>query len=125
MSSWTGIFWGKFNEAYQTDGNLSLSEIVSDTVTTPGADHGEAGIYAATLAKLNDGLATDLNDAVGPVGPGNVTWTFQWDFNIPGGGTVIISKDKLLVVPEPSPLFLVATGLVGYGLLRRRASRRE
>lgn len=98
---------GKFNRATQTSGLANIEEIIS-----PGANHGEAGATPLTLNRLNDGVATTLNDGVGPVGPGDVSWAFQWDFVIPAnGGTAQIGKDNLLVVPEPSSIALAGLGL--------------
>lgn len=109
---------GIFNEALQTAPGV----IFNETVVTPGANHGEAGLFSATWDKLNNGVADNLNDNVGPVGPGNATWAFQWDFVIAPGGSVLISKDKLLQVPEPSTLALISLGLAGLALRRRRSS---
>jgi hypothetical protein len=93
---------GRFNEARL----LSTSgAALTETVVTPGANHGEAAIYPQTLALLNDGAATSLSDNLNPVGPGNVTWALEWDFIIAPGSSVGISKDKLLevsAVPETS-----------------------
>jgi len=108
---------GLFNEADQTDGSVLLTE----TVVTPGANHGEAAFYNATLVKLSDANTDTLNDNAGPVGPGNVTWALQWDFTIAPGSSVGISKDKYLQVPipEPSVLGLAAIGLLTWTLRRR------
>ena len=111
---------GLFNEALQTGPIGTLDE--STTVDTPGANHGEANFFNATLAKLNDGVPTTLNDNAGPVGPGDVTWALQWDLPIAGGGTAIISKDKFLTVPEPSSLALFSVGLAGLMWRRRKRS---
>jgi len=106
---------GLFNEADQTDGTVLLTE----TVVTPGANHGEAAFYNATLVKLSDGNPDTLNDNAGPVGPGNVTWALEWDFTINPGSSVGITKDKYLQVPEPSVLGLLSVGLLALGLKRR------
>jgi hypothetical protein len=98
-----------FNEALQTGPVGTLDE--STTVDTPGANHGEANVFNATLVKLNNGVPDTLNDNVGPVGPGDVTWALQWDFSIAPGGSALISKDKFLTVPEPSSLVLISLGL--------------
>ena len=110
---------GKFNEAAQSDGAVGLTE----TVVTPGANHGEAAFFNTTLVKLNDGVASVLSDNLNPVGPGDVTWAFQWDFTIAPGGSFLISKDKYLQiqnVPEPSSMLLALLG----GILIRRFSKR-
>jgi hypothetical protein len=100
---------GLFNEALQSNPNVALTE----TVTTPGANHGEVGFYASTLNRLNGGTPLTLNDNAGPVGPGDVTWALEWDFNIDPGSSVLISKDKFLsvLIPEPSTFAFVALGL--------------
>jgi len=100
---------GLFNEALQQDPNVALTE----TVTTPGANHGEVGFYRTTLDRLNGGGPLTLNDNAGPVGPGDVTWALEWDFNIAPGSSVLISKDKFLsvLIPEPSAVAFVALGL--------------
>jgi hypothetical protein len=114
---------GKFNDAFQSDGSLSFHE----TVVTPGADHGEAASAGQTLGELNDLSQTTLNDNVGPVGPGDVTWALQWDLTIGAGATAIISKDKTLqITPEPSTFALLGLGLGACALLKRhRSSRRQ
>lgn len=111
-------FFGLYNTATQVDPFAGLTE----TVITPGANHGEVANWSATLTKLNNGVADTLNDVNGPVGPGDVTWAFQWDFTLPAGGSLGISKDKLLhitLVPEPSSLALVGLGAMAV-LLRRK-----
>jgi len=104
----------RFNEALQMDGGVAFTE----TVIVPGANHGEAGFFNTTLQKLNnDGLPSNLNDNSGPLGPGDATWAFQWDLNIPANGSAVISKDKYLqinVIPEPSSLLM---GVLGFGLV--------
>lgn len=102
---------GQYNSAYQYNLGASLSE----TVVTPGADHGEVAPVGLTLAKLNSGGPVTLGSPFGggPVGPGAVTWALEWDFNILPGASALISKDKYLdvsVVPEPSPLALLVLG---------------
>lgn len=112
--------YGKYNEADITKGTSTISE----TVVSPGANHGEAAFFNSTLTRLNDGNPTTLNDNVGPVGPGNTTWAFQWDFVIAPGASLGISKDKYLhwdPVPEPSAVALVVGGLIVARLYRRKS----
>jgi hypothetical protein len=113
---------GGFNTAYQTAGNLSLSE----TVVAPVASEAEANVEGgpnSTLAKLNAPGPVLLDDNL--TATGAVTWAFEWDLNIAPGGSVLISKDKYLqttVVPEPSVWALVSTltGILVCAFGRRR-----
>ncbi len=102
------------NAVVQSEGALSVSE----TVITPVPSHREIAFFDTTRSKLNDGVATTLSDTppTGVVlGPGDVTWAYQWDVVIPAFGTFQISKDKNLTgVPEPATfaLLVVAAGLL-------------
>lgn len=111
--------FGLYNEAYQTDG---AGAALTETVTTPGANRGEAAFFNATLVALNTVPGYILDNNAGPVGPGDVTWALQWDFNLNPGASFIISKDKFLsvLIPEPSVLALVGLGVVSLLLRRRR-----
>jgi hypothetical protein len=111
---------GLFNEAAQTDAGFGLTE----TVTTPGANHGEAALFPTTLNKLDDADADNLNDNIS-AGPGDATWAFQWDLTIAAGSSAIISKDKYLsigAIPEPSSFALICLGVASLALYNRRRS---
>ena len=114
--------FGRYNEALQTKGPIT-SSVLTETDVTPGANHGETAFFSATLNKLNNGVADNLNDNVGPTGPGDVTWALQWDLLIAPGADALISKQKFLQVPEPSVFALISLAAVGYALQRRRQSQ--
>ena len=100
------------------------AQVLTETVVTPVPDHREINFFAATLTALNDGVATTLNDLppTGVVlGPGDVTWAYQWDVVIGPGLSFQISKDKNLVaVPEPTTLSLAGLAVVAAASLRMR-----
>jgi hypothetical protein len=110
---------GQFNDAFQQDATAGLTE----TVTTPGASHGEVDYFANTRTRLNTIANYTLNDSAGPVGAGDVTWSLEWDLTIAPGGSALISKDKYLsvIVPEPSTIAIGGLGLVLFALRRRAA----
>lgn len=108
------------NAVRQSDAGWTVSE----TVVTPAADAFELDFYPVTRSRLDDDAATTLGNAfgAGPVGPGDVTWAFQWDETIAPGGAFQISKDKN-ITPEPASLALLVLGIIP--LLRTGAKRRS
>lgn len=114
------------------DVTVGFMEVITDkelTAVTP-ADRGEVGYTFSTLAKLQDGNIDDLNNVVGPLADGDVTFAFQWNYNaamgneIAVGGSKTISKIKTLdvqIIPEPGT---VAVFLLGLGLMAGRKLRR-
>lgn len=93
---------------------------VQETVITPAATHRESAFFPVTITKLNNVVADNLSDT-SAIGPGDITWAYQWDFNLAPGQTVLISKDMQAVIPEPSAALLVLAGFLGLGLIRRRS----
>ena len=93
---------------------------VQETVLTPPATHREVELFPITINKLNNGTnAVTLADNT-TLGPGDVTWTYQWDVTIAPGSTLLISKDMQVVIPEPGTFALVFVGIAGLCVLRRR-----
>lgn len=108
---------GKFNRATQAPGPA----LVQETIVSSGGSHAEAGVAGFTLGRLNDGVATTLNDNANAVG--DVTWAFQWDSQIAAGGSLLIGADnRVVVVPEPTSIALAGVGLA---LLLSAARRRR
>jgi PEP-CTERM motif len=103
-------FFADPHAVVQYDASLRVAE----TADAPEPDHREIDFFDVIRNKLNDGLATTLSDtpAVGTViGPGDLTWAFQWDFTLPPQGSFQISKDKIIsVVPEPTAIALLGFG---------------
>lgn len=95
---------------------------LSETTESPRPNHGEANTFAATRNSLNDPNPTTLNDQLSATG--DVIWAFEWDTTIAGGGSFLISKDKLLSsVPEPAAIGLLGGVLVVVARkLRRRTA---
>ncbi len=110
----TGVF-PNVNTVRQTGVN---GVMVFETVVTPAGTHKEVKLVPVTLNALNDGLATTLDDTLGPV-IGDVAWAWEWDVIIPVRGALIISKDKH-ISPEPGTVGLLLLGSVALLLLRRR-----
>ena len=65
---------GLFNEADQSD---STGTALSETVISPGANHGEAALLGQTLSEFASASFTSLSDAA-TAGPGQTTWAFEW-----------------------------------------------
>ena len=104
--------------AIQRKGSTELSE----TITQPAASRAEANFQEPLLVNFFT-AGYNLNNNLGPIGPGDVAWAFQWDLTVGPNATVDIFKDKLLEVtpvPEPAALGFVSLGLAAL-LLRRRA----
>jgi hypothetical protein len=111
---------GLFNEADQSD---STGTALSETVISPGANHGEAALLGQTLSEFGSASFTSLSDAA-TAGPGQTTWAFEWDASLGPGGSLLIGKDKRVdvspLIPEPSTFALVSLGLIAFGASRRR-----
>jgi hypothetical protein len=105
--------------------NSSTMRQIGDGATvTVGAtgipDHFEMGSPASVSATLFAAGFTDLDDVDDtPLTGNDLAWAWQWDFVIAAGSEAFISKDKILVVPEPATM-LTLSGLFGLAILRRR-----
>ncbi len=104
------------NTAKQSD---PFAGTLNETVVTPAPSRYQVDSFPNLLLELGDGLVTNLNNNAGPLGPGDMTWAFQWDLNIAPGATVLISKDKQIVIPAPAGAMVLGLG----GLLAGRRRR--
>lgn len=107
----------------QTQGIFGIQE----GIITPPSSHLEAGQAGAggTLDNLLNTAGYNLNDNWGPI-TGDVTWSFQWDQTLAPGQSLMILKDKTLIVPvipEPGTLSLIGVGLAAVGVWRRRLTK--
>jgi hypothetical protein len=104
------------------------TQVIVETVDTPAANRYEGNFFANTLNSLNDAGPTTLSNApaIGvALGPGDMTWAYQWDRVLAPGGSLVINKDKLIsTVPEPGTIALLAGGIfLLFGLPLRRVRR--
>lgn len=94
---------------------------LSETVSTPPGTRWEADTFSNTRTRLNNVIGYDLNNFAGPLGPADVTWAWQWDFNLGAGGSFQISKDKnMRLIPAPGAVLLAVMGMGMIGRIRRR-----
>jgi len=112
------------NTAKQTKGAIVFSEHAGAD-TTPSPDHYQADDPTNLLAFLGNGSTTDhLNDTASyPANPlltGDAAWGFEWNLSIAPGDSVLISKNRDIMVPEPATLFGLGIGSL---LLMVRPSR--
>jgi hypothetical protein len=119
-------------------------ETLAETVITPRPNYRETGQILSvsasnydanydTLYKLNNvpGLTLrdpNTNTTSATLGPGDVTWAYQWDRTISPNSTFIISKDKALtgvleMVPEPSSTALAIAASIALAAVARRRLR--
>jgi hypothetical protein len=109
--------------AFMTNANtvdqFGGGQSVSETVATPASSHHEIAVTPTILGLLTGGSALTLNDA-NSAGPDDVAWAFEWDATLASGGTLLISKDKHLIVPEPATFMLTALALGGLLLFPRK-----
>lgn len=103
------------NTAKQSD---PIAGTLNETVVTPAPTRYQADSFPNLILELTDGAVTTLNNTAGPLGPGDMTWAFEWEFNILPGQTILISKDKQLSIPAPAGAALL--GMAGLFAGRRR-----
>jgi MYXO-CTERM domain-containing protein len=97
----------------------------AEVQANPGATRGQVGFYSSLFDQLENASTEDLSNYLGPIGPGNVEFAFQWDYTIEAGQTELISKVKTLdvtLIPEPTAAALALLGLGAF--VSRRFTKR-
>ncbi len=114
--------------AYQVVQNGLTGVTLTGTVTAlsggnPVAPAEEAGIYNGTMFGLVNGNPAPIFDNTLTAGPGNVDFAYEWDVNLAASGnpgSSITFSEIQAVVPEPSSVGLVVSGMVALALFYRR-----
>jgi hypothetical protein len=115
-----GTAAGKPNAIFQTN---NVANYLTETLSslTPGTREAQIALGGVLLGSLNDGAPTTLVNTFGPLGPADLESAFEFDWTIAAGGTASISTTgPNIVVPEPSALALIISGLGIWGLRRKR-----
>ena len=111
-------------EVLQTDGKTVITG--GESVLSPPPSHHELNYFSNTRDSLNDGQPTTLNDSSNSVGPGDVTWAFQWDRSLQAGATLTAKMALKDAVPIPEPAtMLLFLGVGAATLGARRVARRR
>jgi hypothetical protein len=114
---------GKYYQVVQTG---SSGIILTGAVTGASSAQLEvqAGLWDGNKFGLGSGNPVTLNNTL-TAGPGNVVYAYEWDATLAAAeGSIQISEIQT-VVPEPSSVALVASGMLALALLarHRRADR--
>jgi hypothetical protein len=104
-----------------TDQNSTTGASMSEVNTTPNPNSYQAAAGSTLLSDLTSGSFDGLNDTnTVSTGSNDAAWAFEWDFTIPDGSSVQISKNVNVTVPEPATISLAIGGMSLLSLRRRR-----
>jgi hypothetical protein len=116
---------GKYYQVVQTGSTgITLTGLVTSVSGGSSVQYEvQAGTYDGTRFGLGNGNSAPLLNNTLTAGPGNVDYAYEWDATLAGGSSIIISELQT-VVPEPSSVALVASGMLALALLYRRRQGR-
>ena len=122
---------GQQYQVVQTDSSgRSLTGLITGVTGGSSAQSEvQAGLYDGTRFGLGGGGSVTLNNTLS-AGPGNVDYAYEWDATLAAGSSLTISEIQSdiqsVLVPEPSSVTLVGSGMLALVLLyrRRRAGQR-
>jgi hypothetical protein len=113
-----------------TQYDTTSPSMLSETVSSRLPNHYQVALFPTIKTGLNGGTPFTLSDTPAvnsSVGPGDVTWGFEWDLTIAANGSVVWSKDKTISkngVPDSgTTIMLLGAALSGLALLRRRLAK--
>jgi hypothetical protein len=107
---------GSYYEVKQSGGAASLDV----TVSASNLSEVQAGLYDGNQFGLGNGNSAPTLNNTFAAGPGNVDYAYEWDVTLAPGSSFQISELQTVTVPEPSPVALMASGLLALALLYRR-----
>lgn len=85
---------------YNTSDQIASGITFHESLDTPGANHGQAGLFPNILNSLVDANPTTLSD-VTSAGPGDTAYAFEWDITIGAHTSFVIDNLRLTIAPSP------------------------
>jgi hypothetical protein len=110
---------GQQYQVVQTGSGTILTGLVTAvTGGSFGQSELQAGLFDGNKFGLGSGNPVTLDNTL-TAGPGNVVYAYEWDATLAAGSSITIGEIQT-VVPEPSSVTLVASGMLALVLLYRR-----